>query len=306
MFTGNRKYLLSFVLLLCLSNLPEHGLCRNNDDSLKFHPARFYGLLGGSLLTYSASMTVLYQFWYADYPQSDFHFFNDSREWLQVDKTGHFFSSYYESVIGINTLKWTGMKENRAILYGSLWGILLQSPIEIFDGYSANWGFSVADMTANVAGSLFAFAQQKLWNEQKLQLKFSFLPSNMASKRTDLLGSTMVEQLIKDYNGETYWLSTGIRNIVPKAEFIPKWLNISVGYGAQNLLGGFENPVAYQYLKRYRQIYLSFDVNTLKLKGKSRFLNSVLTAVSFIKFPSPTLEFNSDNSRNVRFHWLYF
>jgi hypothetical protein len=306
MFTGYRKYLLSGFLIICLL-CSNFNLCaQKRNDSIIFKPARFYGLVGGSLLTYTAAMTVLYQYWYADYPHSDFHYFNDSREWEQVDKAGHFFTAYYESVIGINTLKWTGMKENKAILYGSLWGILLQTPIEIFDGYSKEWGFSVVDMSANICGSLLAFGQQKLWNEQKLQIKFSFWPSDLASKRPGVLGGDIIQQLIKDYNGETYWLSTGIRNIVPKAEFIPKWLNIAVGYGAENMLGGFTNPAPYQDLKRYRQFYFSFDVNTLKMRGKHRFLNHFLTIVSYIKFPSPTIEFNTSATQNVKFHWLYF
>lgn len=306
MFTWHRKYLISGILIVCFFFSQINVYPQKSNDSIVLNHARLYGLLGGGLITYSAAMTVLYQFWYADYPRSDFHFFNDSREWEQVDKAGHFFTAYYESVIGINTLKWTGMKENKAILYGSLWGILLQSPIEIFDGYSKNWGFSVADMSANICGSLLAFGQQKLWNEQKIQIKFSFWPSNMASKNSNVLGSGMIEQLIKDYNGETYWLSTGFRNIFPKADAIPKWLNIAAGYGAENMIGGFTNLPKYPDINRYRQFYLSIDVNTLKMRGKHQFLNYFLTAVSFIKFPSPTIEFNTSNSQNIRFHWIYF
>jgi len=306
MFKGHRKYLLSGFLVVCFFLCQNNSYSQKNTDSTGVNRARLYGMIGGGLITYSAAMTVLYQFWYADYPRSDFHFFDDSHEWEQVDKCGHFFTAYYESVIGINTLKWSGMNKNKAILYGSLWGILLQTSIEIFDGYSANWGFSVTDMTANIGGSLLAFGQQKLWNEQKIQLKFSFWPSNLASKRPEELGSGLIEQSIKDYNGETYWLSTGFRNIFPKAEFIPNWLNISVGYGAEGMLGGFTNPDPYEYISRYRQFYLSFDVNTLKMHGNHRFINHLLTAVSWIKFPSPTIEFNTSKAQNIRFHWLYF
>ena len=225
---------------------------------------------------------------------------------MQIDKVGHCFTSYYESVIGINMLRWTGVSKTKSVWYGSLWGILLQSPIEVFDGFSSNWGFSTTDLAANIGGSLLAFGQYKLWNEQKIIPKFSFWPSDLASKRPDELGSMPLEELIKDYNAQTYWLSAGLRDIFPRQEFIPKWLCISAGYGAHNMLGGFGNPVPYQDMERYRQFYLSFDVNSLKLRGKNRFLNQVLNAVSFIKFPSPTLEYNTLNSGNLKFHWLYF
>ena len=306
MFTWQRKYFITGILIVCFICSQNDVFAQKNDDSISLNHARLYGLTIGGVVTYSSAMTILYQFWYADYPQSDFHFFDDSREWEQVDKAGHFFTSYYESVIGINMLKWSGIKDSRAILYGSLWGILLQAPIEVFDGYSQNWGFSSIDMATNIGGSLFAYGQQKLWNEQKIQLKFSFWPSNLAKKRPEVLGSTQLEQLIKDYNAQTYWLSIGIRNIVPSARIIPKWLNIAVGYGANDMLGGFSNPDPYQYLTRYRQLYLSLDVNSLKLKGKHHFVNHLLSAFSFIKFPSPAIEFNTSNSQNIKLHWIFF
>ena len=306
MFTVQRKYLVFCIFWTIISCYPTNMFAQKTADSINLNRSRLYGISIGGAATYTTAMTVLYQFWYADYPQSNFHFFDDSREWEQVDKVGHFFTSYYESLIGINMLKWTGVKENNAILYGSLWGILLQTPIEIFDGYSKGWGFSSSDMAANVAGSLFAFSQQKIWNEQKIQFKFSFWPTNLAKKRPGILGSDPLEQLMKDYNAQTYWLSTGIRNIVPKAGFIPKWLNVAVGYGANNMLGGFSNESPYENLTRYRQFYLALDVNSLKIKKKKRFANTLLTAISFIKFPSPAIEFNTGKSKNIQFHWLFF
>ena len=190
MFIGPRKYLIAGILIVCFICFQYNVSAQKNDDTNSLNRARLFGLTIGGIVTYSTAMTILYQFWYADYPQSDFHFFDDSREWQQVDKAGHFFTAYYESVIGINMLKWTGMKDNRAILYGSLWGILLQTPIEIFDGYSSNLGFSKSDLAANIGGSLLAFGEQKIWNEQKIQLKFSFWPSSLANKRPDILGSS--------------------------------------------------------------------------------------------------------------------
>lgn len=38
-----------------------------------------------------AGLIGLNQMWYADYPQSKFHFYNDNSEWMQMDKVGHFY-----------------------------------------------------------------------------------------------------------------------------------------------------------------------------------------------------------------------
>ncbi len=42
-------------------------------------------------------MVGLYSAWYSNYPQTNFHFFNDNNEWKQVDKVGHAYSAYIES-----------------------------------------------------------------------------------------------------------------------------------------------------------------------------------------------------------------
>ncbi|MFZ4546324.1 MAG: hypothetical protein ACOYN4_02755, partial [Bacteroidales bacterium] len=37
---------------------------------------------------YSATLVGLNYLWYADYPRSSFHTFNDIKEWQQIDKAG--------------------------------------------------------------------------------------------------------------------------------------------------------------------------------------------------------------------------
>jgi hypothetical protein len=277
-----------------------------NPDSGKVNKPLLIGIIGGGALVYSASMVGLNDAWYTDYPKSSFHVFNDSKEWLQMDKCGHFFASYYESVIGINALRWARVKNNKAIIYGSLWGFILQTPIEILDGYSSNWGFSWADMAGNILGSALAFTEEKIWNEQKGLLKISFLATEYAEKRSDVLGKTIAENIIKDYNAETYWLSFGFSNFNGKRKIFPEWLNLAVGYGADGMLGGFSNDSPFQNYERNRQFYLSFDINTLKIKTKSKFLRILLGAASCLKYPAPALEINTKSRNNIVFHPFYF
>src|SRR5215210_5273039 len=63
-------------------------------DSL--HRGRLWLATGAGVVTYGATMTGLYQAWYADFPSTHFHFFNDWREWQQMDKSGHLLMSYNE------------------------------------------------------------------------------------------------------------------------------------------------------------------------------------------------------------------
>jgi hypothetical protein len=104
-----------------------------------FNPQRFNHTVAVESVVTTSILTGLYFLWYADYPQSSFHFVNDNRDWLQMDKLGHGMTAYYVGVSGINLMKWTGMKREKAIWYGGLQGWLFLMAVEIFDGFSAEW-----------------------------------------------------------------------------------------------------------------------------------------------------------------------
>lgn len=122
----------------------------------------------------TATLVGLNQVWYADYPRSEFHFINDNAEWLQMDKVGHVFSSYHLGSLGANSLKWAGASRKSQLIYGSTLGLGFLTVVEIFDGYSANWGASVGDVAANVGGTALYVSQELLWKEQRIVPKFSF------------------------------------------------------------------------------------------------------------------------------------
>ncbi|MBX9851241.1 MAG: YfiM family protein [Cytophagaceae bacterium] len=273
------------------------------------HKRRIALVAGGTGALYASSMTGLYFLWYKDYPQSRFHFFNDNNEWMQMDKLGHLTTGYYLGKLGIEAMKWSGMKRKKAIWIGGLSGLVFLTNIEIFDGFSSNWGFSPGDMTANIAGSALVITQELLWDEQRVKLKFSFHPSPYAKYRPDQLGSSFSENLLKDYNGQTYWMSVNIFSFLNKESKFPKWLNVALGYGAEGMTGGRNNPsqingVSLPYFKRYRQFYFSFDADLTKIKTRSKFLKTVFSTIGFIKFPAPALEFNS--KKRIIFHPVFF
>ncbi len=257
---------------------------------------------------YSASLIGLNQLWYKDYPKEKFHFFNDSKEWLQMDKAGHLFSAYYLGLIGMETFDWCHTRPNTKIWVGGSLGFFFLSTIEILDGFSAGWGFSVGDLTANTAGYLLAAGQQKLWNEQKIMLKFSFHQTRFAPQRPNVFGHSFVQQMLKDYNGQTYWLSFGIKEFLPGPSKFPEWLNIAIGYGASGMYGALDNiwtsnnaMYDYTYVKRQRKVLVSVDINLWRIKTKSKFVNSLLKTVGCIKIPAPAFEFGVN-----KFHLLYY
>lgn len=251
---------------------------------------------GTEAALYVGSMAYLQFIWYKDHKRVPFEFYNDSKGYLQVDKFGHMYGAYLESYIGYHALRCAGVKKGKALLYGGTLGILLQTPIEVWDGLYEGWGFSWSDMAANAAGSALVIGQELLFNEQVAKYKFSFAPSPYARNANGYLG-TGFNQLFNDYNGHTYWLSLGLRRIIP-SDKIPAWLNIAVGYSANGMYGEFENITHYKGVpipetRRYRQYLLSLDVDWTKIRTNSKFLRTLFQGMFMVKLPFPAIEINS-------------
>ena len=271
---------------------------------------------GANVVGYGTAMIGLYNAWYKDYPQTGFHTFNDWPEWKQVDKVGHLYSAYAESYGSMELWRWTGIDRKKRIWIGGMSGAFYQTVIEVLDGFSAGWGWSWTDFGANIVGSGALVAQELAWDEQRIRLKFSFhrkkYDDPALNLRSDVLfGKSSAERFLKDYNGQAYWASINLRSFFPKSK-IPRWLSVSVGYGADGMFGGTENIAKDKDgniifnrtdIKRYRQWYLSPDIDLGKIKTRSGILKLLLGALNAFKFPMPALELSNGKLKG---HLLYF
>ncbi len=260
-------------------------------------------LIIGETAAVSIALIGLDRLWYAEYPRSGFHFTNDNNQWLQMDKIGHAMSTYYIGLLGMEMLDWAGIGKKNHLIYGATAGFAFATAVEVLDGFSKEWGFSWGDVTANAAGTGLLIGQELLWQEQRIQLKYSFSRSPYASMRPETLGSGFLEESIKDYNGQTYWLSANIWSFAKDSNF-PKWLNLAFGYGSRGMLYANNPPTNTITQNPYRQFYLSIEINLVNIPTKSKFLKSLFTIVNFIKIPAPTIEFRSKGG--IKFHYLYF
>lgn len=291
-----------FILILAF------GFMEVNAQSEKFYPENWrpdslskkrvktISFVGGGF--YGITMSALYVTWYKPYSTGKFHTFNDNSEWEGMDKIGHSLSAYQLSHYGREALWYAGMNNTKSTLYGAGYAMLFQTTIEVFDGFSEGWGFSWGDMAANTIGASFYVGQQLLWKEQRFSIKLSYSPTEYAQYRPNLLGRSWNERMLKDYNGQTYWLSGNIASFLPEKSKFPKWINVAGGYGANGMLGGHGNPtdvdgVPIPQFDRYRQFYFSLDVDFTKIPTRSKMLKTVFIALSFIKIPFPAIEFNT-------------
>ena len=277
---------------------------------------RIWFVGSANIIGYSGVMIALSSAWYSQYKQTNFHTFNDFPEWKQVDKVGHLYSAYIESRASMEMWRWTGIDRKKRIWLGGMSGAFYQTVIEVLDGFSTGWGWSWSDFSANILGSTALVAQELAWNDQRIKLKFSFHRKNyndpQLNQRSDkLFGTSSAERLLKDYNGQTYWASMNLKPFFKNSN-LPAWLSVSVGYGAEGLFGGTENigkddngNITFNRpdIKRYRQWFLSPDIDLTKIKTNKKGVKFLLTVLSAFKFPTPSLEFSNGKFKAHAIHF---
>lgn len=277
---------------------------------------------------WAGASAAMWEAWYKDYPVSGFHTFDDSKEWRGMDKFGHAQASFSHAYYTFKGARWTGLNRRQ-----SMWAAIgvsmgIQSTIEIMDGFSEEWGFSVTDMAFNVIGAGTFATQELLWQEQRILIKVSSTRpdyptapiysidggemSSLKARADELYGSTPSEVFLKDYNAMTIWTSFNIKSFMNKKENnrFPEWLNLALGIGAGNVYGGFRNEWTSEGggqfvlnddgFPRYSQFFLAPDIDFSRIPVKKRWARILLTSLNWLKFPTPVMEFNTHNGIKIR------
>jgi hypothetical protein len=321
------RWYVNLICFFCLSygtaqTSTAQGLLET-PDSLSI-PRVKAAVISESVIT-AGSLTGLYFAWYAQFDQQPFRFFNDWDGWQQMDKTGHSVSTY-QIAANLNRIhRWTGMKPRAARWLSSGLSFGYLATVEVMDGFSAGWGFSLYDFGFNTAGIGLFHLQDAVWGAQAIKLKFSFSPSGLtrqndlgtnfveAERARALYGTSIFEQWLKDYNGQTHWMSANLWMLAGKPTWMPRWIDFSVGYSANGLLGAESNSwqiedagvqsIYTSSIPRERQLLFSLDLN-LDHVDLPKGLIWLRPVVGFFKFPFPTLEWN--DRTGIGFRPFYF
>lgn len=296
------------TLVLCLSTLSLQAQ-DFFQPSVQYNSSRVVGTIIVESAIGTAITIGLNYLWYKKFPHTHFHYFNDNNEWLQMDKVGHATTAYNIAAIQNDVLRWGGVKPGTAAVIGTLTALGFMSMIEIMDGHSSAWGFSKGDMLANLSGCLLFEGQQLMWGQQRISLKYSYHGTIFPQYHPAELGSNLPQRMLKDYNGQTYWLSVNIGSFLPASSNFPKWLNLSAGYGAEGMISAVTNPKEIDGrpipdFKRYRQFYLSFDTDLYRVDGLSPFATTLLKVNRTLKMPFSALEWNPLDG--TKWHWFYY
>ena len=330
----------AYCLILALPNTSQANIHKKDSLPTKvsfltpsptLHKGRFWSLTATATTAYTATVIGLNQVWYAGYPRSNFHFFNDWNTWRQMDKMGHAYTAYFESKLVTDLYRWSGVDSINSAIIGAASGMIFQTTLEMLDAYSTQWGFSIGDVAFNTMGASLFLGQELFWKEQRIRMKLGFHRPQYATtpiqalnsseytsldaRARQLYGNSISSLLFKEYNGQTIWASVNIAAFLPqKPKYLPNWLNIAFGYGIENIFGAernvwqnengstfMANPKDYPRLSQY---YFSLDIDFERIKTNKRWLKTVFKFLNIFKFPFPTLELNSQGKFKV--HALYF
>ena len=300
-----KKFFYLGLLFCCAINIisaQENSFFKPSDT---LNAKRTSSIYIGETVLLGTTLIGLNQLWYKGYSKSSFHFINDNSDWLQMDKLGHFYSTYHLGRFGAEMLEWSGASKKSQLLYGATLGFGFLTVVEVFDGFSQEWGASTGDMIANASGTGLFVMQELLWQEQRIIPKFSYHKTRYADLRPKTLGDGFSEEILKDYNGQTYWLSFNLYSFLKK-DVIPKWLNLAFGYSGKGMIYG-NNQDAFSkgfYQSPSRQFLLSLDIDLTKINSESHFLKTIFSVFNTLKVPAPALQVGDFNG--VKVHFVYF
>jgi len=297
---NNYKYWISLIVFLSFGT----GALAQVADTTTINKKRLKIVLVGTGAAYTAGMIALSQAWYKNQSDGGFNFFNDNAQWNYIDKFGHMYSAYQISRAGNEMFRWANMSHRKSAIWGSVLSQALMIPIEIMDGFSEDYGFSWGDILANMTGAGLFLSQELIWQKQFVKIKFSFHTTQYAPLRPEVLGDGIPEEILKDYNGQTYWFSFDIHNILPKDNKFPGWINVALGYGADGMVYGREDENQEHGYDSYRQFYFSVDWDLSHIKTNKKSIKILLYVADMIKLPAPALELNA--KQGINFHFLYF
>lgn len=240
-------------------------------------------------LIYGTGIVAAQNLWYKNFPKSPFHFFNDTPEWGGMDKIGHATTTYWLSKAHYETFRWAGFSDVNATILAASTSFTELLGLELLDAYNQNWGFSLADLAANAVGSFSFLLQQKLFKEQKVFIKFSYLNSPYARYRPQVLGKSLPEKVLKDYNGQVYWLCSSPFDWFQKDNKL-SFLQVAIGYSIDGYIFGRPQESVFNGLNIIpkKQVALSLAVNWSKLALQEKWKKRLFW-LNAIKLPSPSV-----------------
>ncbi|MFT5337949.1 MAG: hypothetical protein ACI9YL_001965, partial [Luteibaculaceae bacterium] len=109
-------YLIGLLTFLSLSAVAQSESTTSFPDTLD--KRRLNTAIGIGVGAYLTGLYFLNNVWYKNHERVPFHYYNDSKGYLQMDKFGHAYGAYRESSLAYYALRKAGMDKRKALIYG--------------------------------------------------------------------------------------------------------------------------------------------------------------------------------------------
>lgn len=239
-----------------------------------------YNVLAGFGAAYLASGIALHLYqsnawWKKDSLYTGkFQFINDWNYALWIDKIGHCYATHLLAHAISGGIEAADVQSEQSAWYSASLALLYELYIETEDGFAApRWGFSPGDATADFIGASFYVSQYYYPFLKNFQLKWSYWPSDKFKHNSNKI-------IIDDYEGQKYWVSMRMKNILPDevGKYWPSFLMIAAGMGVKNLDGAGGGQ---------REFYLSLDLDAEEFPLHGRIWQFVKNSINYFHLPMP-------------------
>jgi hypothetical protein len=201
-----------------------------------------------------------------------------------VDKAGHAFFAYTGARLLTRGFEALGNDTGRALRLGVWTSLGVLAGIEVMDGFSKKFQFSMEDAVANVAGAAFAVL---LETDPRLDALLDF---RLLYRRSDDARRVGVVDPLADYSGQTFLLAVKADG-VPRLREVPvaRYLELQVGYNTR----GYE-PNEGVAIDAHRRIYYGVGINLSRILSDTVFRGDLKggkiqrgtdTALEFLQVP---------------------
>lgn len=290
----------STILSLCIFGValaqPDSSVVARPDTS-EIKPIRLAGVASLATVSFIGSYYLVLKEGWWDSSGNDFHFENDFEYAKNIDKAGHFFSGVLLAEGFYDGFRWSGVSEFNSYLLAGSMASLTHVGIDVKDGFSPGWGYSVFDVLSGSLGGFYPMAKRYVPAFQYIDYKFSYWVNSTAywDQPGDHTGV-----FTDDYCNQTHWLSFKVNKLLPRAvePYWPDVLAFAAGVSVQDTL--FKGGAGVKAAKREVFVGLDWDLEGL-VKPKTPFAKRVVRYLNYIKLPAPTLQVYPER----KMYWTY-
>jgi hypothetical protein len=178
-----------------------------------------------------------------------------------ADKAGHAFFTYTGARLLTRGFEALGNDTGHALRLGVWTSLGVMTAVEVVDGFSKKYRFSMEDAVANAVGAAFAVLVEK---NPRIDALLDFRLLYQRSDDAKRVGETDV---IADFSGQTYLLAFKVDG-VPRLRDVPlvRYVELLVGYNTR----GYE-PNDGTMNDPHRRIYYGIGINLSRLLSDTVF-----------------------------------